>query len=334
MLAISVGEISDQTGRSVWLELNGKLIGASVGELEGIWKRLKEEYGAGIGVNLSGVTCISPSGEALLHRMEREGVVLKPGTLLMHAWVTEIRRSATRYAILLAFLCAATNYGQTSLVVGPSQLEGTRAVVEDDAQAPAFARYLASLQERDPFMESGPISVEIEASIPGLAKRGNLLAIRQTGASELGEYTVKKLEGDALVMQQVIARYLAAESQAERIPYSAVAVTPTNYRFHYAGRFVKDKSAVYVFQITPRKKREGLIRGEIWIDSATGFAVHQAGRLVKQPSVFIRRTDVTRDTNLVDGVPSARVTRLTLRTRLAGLVQLTVTERRIATDAP
>jgi hypothetical protein len=252
----------------------------------------------------------------------------QPGTLLMHAWVAAIRHSARRYAILLAFVCAATSYGQTSSLAGSAGL-----TVDDAAPALAFGRYLASLQQRNPFTESGPICIEIEASIPSLAKRGNLLAVRETGTSELGEYSIKKFEGDSLVKQQVIARYLEAEKQAERIPYSSVAVTPKNYKFHYGGSLAVDETPMYVFQIIPRKKREGLIRGEIWIDSATGFAVHEAGRLVKRPSVFIRRTDVTRDTNLVDGVPSGRVTHLTLRTRLVGLVRLTVTERPITVDA-
>ena len=242
-----------------------------------------------------------------------------------------IRRSATSCAALLSLLIAARSYGQ--ILVRPSQLKGAEVAVVDAAPALAFGRYLASLQERNPFTESRPVCLEVEASIPALGKQANMLAIRETGASELVEYSIKKLDGDSLVKQQVIARYLTAEKQAGKIPYSAVAVTPTNYRFHYAGFFVNDKIPMYVFQITPRTKREGLIRGEIWIDSATGFAVHQAGRFVKRPSVFIRQLDVTRDTNLVDGVPSSRVTRLTLRTRLLGLVELTVTERPVTVDA-
>jgi hypothetical protein len=333
MLAISVEEITNRTGRWVWPHRTGKLVGPSVGELERIWNLVKEESATGISVNLCAVNCVAPPGEELLQRMDREGVELQPRTLLTRAWVGEIRRFATSCAVLLALLFAARSRGQTSLLVGHSQLDGAGVVVEDAAPALAFGRYLASLQERNPFTESGPISIEIEASIPGLSKRGNLRAIRQTGASERGEYTVKKLEGDPLVKQQVIARYLAAENQAERIPFSAVAVTPTNYKFHYGGSLVNDKISAYVFQITPREKREGLIRGEIWIDPATGVAVHQAGRFVKRPSVFIRRVDVTRDTKLVDGVPSSRVTRLTLRTKLVGLVELTVTERPVMVDA-
>jgi hypothetical protein len=283
----------------------------TIGELGRIWNRVKRSP-RGIGVNQLAVWRNTPS------RMDTEGVALKP---------------ASSCAVLLAVLFAAKSNGQTSLLVGPSQLEKAGLVAEDAAPALAFGRYLASLQERNPFAESGPICLEVEASIPGFAKRGNLLAIRQTGTSELAEYTVKKLDGDSLVKQQVIARYLAAEKQAERIPYSAVAITPTNYKFHYAGSFVNDKIPVYIFKITPRKKREGLLRGEIWIDSTTGFAVHQAGRFVKRPSVFIRRIDVTRDTNITDGVPTSRITHLTLQTRLVGLVQLTVTERPIAANA-
>jgi hypothetical protein len=259
-----------------------------------------------------------------------KGVELKPGTLSMRAWVPQIGRSAISCAVLLAFLFAARSDGQTTSLVGPSQLKRAGMAVDDAALA--FGRYLASLQERNPF-ESGPTCFQIEASIPGLAKRGKLLAIRQIGASELAEYTVKELDGDSLVVHQVIGRYLEAEKRAERVPYYAVAVTPINYKFHYAGSFASGATPVFVFQITPRKKRQGLIRGEIWIDSATGIAVHQAGRFVKRPSVFIRQIDVTRDTNLLDGVPSARVTRLKIRTRLVGLVELTITERPVRAAA-
>jgi hypothetical protein len=57
--------------------------------------------------------------------MDTEGVELKPGTLLMHAWVAEIRHSA-RCAVPLALLFAARSYAQTSLLVAPSQLKGAR----------------------------------------------------------------------------------------------------------------------------------------------------------------------------------------------------------------
>jgi len=228
---------------------------------------------------------------------------------------------------LLALLFAATGYGQQlPLAEQSQQLTAAGLGVDGSAPALAFGRYLASLQERNPFTESGPVDVEIEASLPGLAKKGSMLAVRQTGASERSEYRFIRFDGDSTVKQQVIARYLAAQEQAEALPYSSVAVTPANYKFHYVGRIETNGTTVYVFQIAPKKKRAGLIRGQIWIDSETGIAVHQAGRFVKRPSVFIRRIEVVRDTNLRDGYPYTRITHVTIETRLVGRAELTITE--------
>jgi hypothetical protein len=164
-----------------------------------------------------------------------------------------------------------------------------------------------------------------------------MLAVRQTGASERSEYSAISFDGDSTVKRQVIARYLDAEKQAEALPYSTVAVTPANYKFRYLGSVeyssVENSSVankgttVCIFQIVPKKKRAGLIRGQIWIDSGTGIAVHQAGRFVKRPSVFIRKIQVTRDTNLREGLPYARVTHVAIETRLVGSAELTITER-------
>ena len=198
---------------------------------------------------------------------------------------------AVRAIVLLALFVAVAGYGQESPFVEQIP-EVAPAKLTVDVPALAFGKYLASLQERNLFTESGPVDMEIEASLPGLAKEGRMLAIRQTGASERAEYSAIQFDGDATVKQQVIARYLAAQEQAEALPHSTVAVTPANYKFRYLGSMANNGSTDCVFQIVPKKKRAGLIRGQIWIDSATGIAVHQAGRFVKRPSVFIREIEL------------------------------------------
>ena len=248
--------------------------------------------------------------------------------LVMLTLVAERRRSAVCTIALLALFVAATGYGQESpLVEQIPEVSPARLTVDESAPALAFGKYLASVHERNLFTESGPVGMEIEASLPGLAKEGKMLAIRHTGASERSEYDVIRFYGDSTVKQQVIARYLAAQEQAEALPYSTVAVTPANYKFRYLGSVEGNETAVCIFQIVPKKKRAGLIRGQIWIDSATGIAVHQAGRFVKRPSVFIRKIEVTRDTNLRDGLPYTRVTHVAIETWLVGSAELTITER-------
>ncbi len=246
----------------------------------------------------------------------------------MGSGVTQMRRSAS-LTIAVALLFTATGYGQEwSLGAQTPEVGEARLTIDESAASLAFGKYIASLRERNPFTESGPISMEIEASLPGLDKHGKMLAVRQTGASERSEYSSIRFDGDSTIKQQVIARYLDGEEQAEALSYSTVAVTPANYRFRYLGSVENNETAVCIFQIVPKKKRAGLIRGQIWIDSVTGIVVHQEGRFVKEPSFFIRKIEVRRDTNLRDGLPYTRVTHVAIETRLAGRAELIITERR------
>jgi hypothetical protein len=196
--------------------------------------------------------------------------------------------------------------------------------IDPPAPGQALARYLALAANRDPWSEPNTVLMEIDASLPRLAEKGRLRAIRAWAGHQTPDYQVIHIEGDAMVTQQVIARYLTEEKRAAAIPASSVAITPGNYKFRYLG--TSGGPTVYAFQITPRKKRPGLIKGELWIDGATGLAVHEAGYLVKRPSLFIRRLKITRDVSLRDGVPHLRTTHLDIDTRLVGRAELMITE--------
>ena len=186
----------------------------------------------------------------------------------------------------------------------------------------ALARYLAAGAQ---IPDWSPSTVELEAAIPRLAKRGRLRAIRRSPAGK-PEYQVLAMEGDR-VRQQVIARYLAADVDAAVLPTASVAIAPVNYRFRYRGSATREGRVVYIFEIRPQKKRAGLISGHLWIDAATGLALRLTGSLVKMPSIFVRRIAVTRETSLHDGVADARTTLVRIDTRLVGRAELTVTER-------
>jgi hypothetical protein len=188
----------------------------------------------------------------------------------------------------------------------------------------AFARYIAGLEQSSPWTLE---TIEIDASLPKLQKKGRLRAVRRLLPFGKPEYQVLEMTGDQTVRQQVIVRYLAAEVQAAAIPASSVAVTPANYKFRYKGSMRTGGTVAYGFQITPRKKREGLIKGELWLDGETGAAVRQSGYLVKRPSIFVKRVDVSRETELRGGVAEMRVTHLTVDTRLVGRAELTIQER-------
>ena len=196
--------------------------------------------------------------------------------------------------------------------------------VDPPAAGRALALYLASSAQGDPWSAPNGTMLEVDAYLPKVGEEGHLRAIRAWAESKTPEYQVIQLDGDASVKQQVIARYLNAEQQAAAMPASSVAITPANYKFRYVGP--NNGTPVYVFHITPRKKRSGLIDGELWIDGATGLLIHESGYLVKRPSFFIRHFKIVRDVRLQDGAPYVRTSHIEIDARFVGRAELTITE--------
>jgi hypothetical protein len=208
----------------------------------------------------------------------------------------------------------------------PSSAQAADSPVVDstDRAALSLARYLSGLAQARPWSQE---TIEIEASLPRLEKHGRLRAIRRLLPLGKPEYQVLELAGDKTVQQEVIVRYLSAETQAVTGPASSVAMTPANYRFSYKGAVVYAGVSAYSFAIKPRKKRAGLIKGELWLDSETGAVIRQSGYLVKSPSIFLKRVTLARETTLRNGLAEERITHVSVETRLVGRAELTIHER-------
>jgi hypothetical protein len=198
----------------------------------------------------------------------------------------------------------------------------------------AFARYVTSIDDRDPFMQAGPVGVTIEGSLPGLYKQSGVVAIRLPGESGRPEHHVLQMQGDAIVMQEVIVPYLKAVAQVDDLALASVAVTPMNYKFRYVGEIGNGDMQTYIFAITPKTKQHGLLEGRLWIDALSGAAVLQTGHSVKPPSADIRRIEVVRETQFVGGVPCARITHVVVETERVGRGELTITEQRLVAGEP
>ncbi len=174
-------------------------------------------------------------------------------------------------------------------------------------------------------MRGATMQVDIEASLPKLKKQGRLHALRRV--SRLGRITYEALhfEGDNTIKKDVIARYLAADIQAAQADgESLLAVTPANYKFKYKGIICAEGRHVYVFHLTPRKKRVGMFKGELWLDAATCLPVRESGRWVRNPSIFVRRIDFVREYDIEDGLAIPRQIESTVETRLVGKAELTI----------
>jgi hypothetical protein len=188
----------------------------------------------------------------------------------------------------------------------------------------AFARYVGHVEQTSPWQVE---TVEVDATLPKLAKKGRLRAIRRLLPSGKPEFQVLESAGDQTVRRQVILRYFSAQVQAGAIPSSSVAINTANYRFRYKGLAPNGETNAFVFFITPKTKRDGLIKGELWLDAETGVPVRESGYLVKKPSIFLKRVVIDRATAYREGNAESRVTHLSIDTRLVGRAELTVTER-------
>jgi hypothetical protein len=189
----------------------------------------------------------------------------------------------------------------------------------------AFARYVTSQQQRDPVAHAGPVGVLIEASLPDLYKAAAVLAVHATGEIDRGELQILRVVGDGTVAEEVIDRYLALRRQVDGLPFSSIAITPVNYKFRFAGEVKTGASAAYIYDITPKKNRPGMLVGQLWMDARTGQEIMLAGHLLPMSSMG-GRVDVVRDTTPMNGAVWARATHLSFALPRLGRAQVVITE--------
>lgn len=168
------------------------------------------------------------------------------------------------------------------------------------------------------------MEVEIHGTLPGLKKSGVLRALRHISSLGRITYQVLGFEGDRTVQKEVITRYIEAEIDTEKEQPGSISVTPANYKFHFKGRTDLDGRESYLFQVTPRQKRDGLFRGQIWIDAATYLKVQETGYLVKTRSIFVKRIAFTRQYEIRNGMSVPLRTESVADVRLVGKAELTI----------
>ncbi len=134
--------------------------------------------------------------------------------------------------------------------------------------------------------------------------------------------------------KQVINRYLAAEAEAQEDPSLAVAITPENYNFRYKGKVQLEGREAHLFEVSPKRKRQGVFRGELWIDAATYLRVQESGYLVKSPSFLLKKVAFTRTFEIRGGIAVPRQEQSFVDTRLGvGRAEMTIAFSNFAIDS-
>lgn len=195
-------------------------------------------------------------------------------------------------------------------------------VPAEDAHSEVLRRYLNAVELQQMVGRCVDVEVTIQASLPKLDRQAEVRVLRSTSCTGKVSYQSLDAGGDSMVRREVIARYLAAAGQAQGM--DEVAITASHYRFRFVRSVEQPNRRIHIFQLSPKQKRVGLFKGELWLDGQTGMPVHESGRFVRSPSVFLKRIEFARDYRILNGlaIPDRLVT--TVETRLVGRAELSV----------
>lgn len=224
--------------------------------------------------------------------------------------------------ISLRFLIATLALSLCAGALSNPRLYAAASESDADANLTIVDKYVDATHVQQESLRGLQMEVNIDAQLPRLEKHGKLRALRKI--SLLGQITYKALgfSGDNTVKQEVITRYLAAESSARE--NGTIAITRANYKFRYVGRLVQHGVTTQILEITPKKKAVGLFKGQLWIDADSGMPVREAGQFVKTPSVFLKKIAFVRDYEIRNGIAFPSHIQSTVDTRIVGRAELEI----------
>jgi hypothetical protein len=197
------------------------------------------------------------------------------------------------------------------------------------------SKFLEANQHQQTALRGGTMEVDIDASVPKLKKQGKLHALKNI--SKLGKITYHALSfiGENMVKTEVIARYLTAEVQAAQEGANTdMAITPENYKFKYKGTETIDGRDAYVLHVTPKHKKVGLFKGEVWLDAQTGMPVRESGSFVKSPSIFLKKMQFVQIYEMQNGVSIPQRLESKVEVRFFGPVELNVNYLKFSKEDP
>ena len=184
-------------------------------------------------------------------------------------------------AIVLSSLSVAQSSGTGTHNQAPLPLSS---IVERMRQAEADLSQQAPYQVIRKFQlfsasSSEPTS-EVLAEVNFQPAAGKAYRIERRSGSNRGEQVVRRI-----LDHEVDESTKPAEARAS-------ALTEENYEFRYAREAAMDGHPCYVLELRPRRKDNGLIAGEAWVDESSFLVRHIAGQLAKSPSWWLKQVSV------------------------------------------
>jgi len=107
------------------------------------------------------------------------------------------------------------------------------------------------------------------------------------------QFTVVSETGSKFVIDHIFKKLMEGELEASQGDNrDDVALTRKNYDFEVAGFETAPDGGRYVLKLLPRTRNKFLYRGTIWIDAKDFAVVRIEGEPGKNPSLWIKKTDI------------------------------------------
>jgi len=192
----------------------------------------------------------------------------------------------------------------------------------------ALTAYEKGLQSQSNELTGYTAITVVDAELPDSSQKARFELKRHYVAPSLLEFTPLNSTGDKFVKSNVIARLLQSEvDHVQKREQSQTAIDSDNYKFNYKGTSELNGVPVHVYDVKPRKKRVGLFKGKIFLESLSGHLLRAQGAIVKSPSFFIKKIKFTQDYANVAGFTLPTHLHSEAETRLVGKTVVDVVHR-------
>ena len=178
----------------------------------------------------------------------------------------------------------------------PPQLTQPAAVLPLMSPELALQTYETRAARQTIDLASYTTTTVIHAELPETKQQGEYEVKRHYSAPKSLLFTALRFTGDTFVKANVIVRLMQSEvDHVQKDDGRLMSVSGANYKFSYKGLRELDGRPVHVYQLKPRKKRLGLIKGSMLLDARTGSLQRLEGVPAKSPSVFLSRIRLEQD---------------------------------------
>ena len=99
-------------------------------------------------------------------------------------------------------------------------------------------------------------------------------------------YVIRSTIGSTMG-EKIVTRILEAELMVAK-DFTATDISPDNYDFHFVGKKDVGGRPCYVLAILPKRNDGNLLRGTVWVDTATYLPRRVEGSLAKSPSWWVK----------------------------------------------